>query len=156
VKILAIDPGTRRLGYAVVEVRSDPRAVAFGVIESRDRRRERRLLVMHQALAKLCAKHRPDEVAIEQTFVGKNPRAAVVMGEGRGMALLAAAGAGASVHEYAPSTVKKSVSGSGRALKGTVQERVKTIFGLAVLPPEDAADALALAWCHANRRSFQL
>lgn len=152
-RIFAIDPGTNRVGYAFVNVLSEPRALAFGTLSGRAGTKAQRLKYIYKALERLLRRYRPDQVVIERTFVGRNPQAALSLGEGRGVALLAAAQAGAPVFEYAPSEVKKAVAAGARAGKGAVQEMVRLLYALKIAPEPDPADALALAWCHANRLS---
>jgi crossover junction endodeoxyribonuclease RuvC len=109
-----------------------------------------RLAYLHTALLALLAERAPDCVAVEQVFVAVSPRAALVLGHARGVVLAAAAASGMRVCEYAPTAIKLAVTGSGAAEKPQVQAMVKRLLLLAVLPPRDAADALAVALCHAQ------
>ena len=97
--------------------------------------------------------HQPQEAAVEQVFVKRNATTAIVLGQARGVALCTAAAAGMKVSEYAATRIKQAVTGSGRAEKPQVQQMVKLLLKLAELPPSDAADALAVALCHATMRS---
>jgi crossover junction endodeoxyribonuclease RuvC len=153
VRILGIDPGTQVCGYGVIETDGrEVRALDYGVVKSKDRSLPERLRAIHEGLVTIMGRFEPDMVAIETAFFGKDARAALRIGEGRGVALLAAAERGLPVAEYAPAEVKKAVVGTGRAHKSQVQQMVRVILGLRELPaPEDAADALAIAICHLHR-----
>ena len=150
-RIFGIDPGSIRTGYGCVE--TDGRRhhlVAFGAIASpaTDSFPDR-LARIHLELSQLLAAHRPDTVAIENVFHGKNARSALKLGHARGVAILAAVQAGCHVVEYTPAEVKRAVVGHGRAEKHQVQHMIKLLLGLAAAPrPHDAADALAIAICH--------
>jgi crossover junction endodeoxyribonuclease RuvC len=109
-----------------------------------------RLAFLHAALVALVAERAPDCVAVERVFVAASPRAALVLGHARGVVLAAAAGAGLRVSEYAPAEVKLAVTGAGGAEKAQVQAMVRRLLALAASPPRDAADALAVALCHAQ------
>jgi len=154
VRVLGIDPGTRVVGWGVVEREgSRLRAVAWGALRARasDEVPER-LRVLHEGVRGLLAEHRPDLVAIEDAFFGKGARAALALGEGRGAAMVAAALAGIPVRQYPPATVKKAVTGRGSAAKGQVGAMVRVLLGLRAIPePADAADALAVAICAMHR-----
>lgn len=155
-RILGVDPGTRVAGYGVLETDGGRvRALCYGVI-----RAERgspatlpaRLLRVYRGLSETIAEWRPDAVAIEEAFVARNVRSALAIGEGRAAAMLAAAERGVPVFEYAPTLVKKAVTGRGAARKPQVQAMVRMLLGLARDPaPLDAADALAVAFCHVHR-----
>jgi crossover junction endodeoxyribonuclease RuvC len=111
---------------------------------------EQRLRILFEGVAGLIAEHAPDAVALEESFVGADARIALSVGQARGAVLVAAATAGVACAEYAPSRVKQSVCGYGRADKAQVQRMVKTILALEQVPrPNHAADALAVAICHA-------
>ena len=153
-RVLGVDPGTRVLGWGVVERKGSVlRAVAFGVLRARaaDPVPER-LLVLHEGLTELIARHRPDRVALEEAFIGKGGRAALALGEGRGTAMLAVARAGIELLQFPPATVKKAVTGRGAAAKEQVGAMVRVLLGLKEIPkPPDAADALAVAICALHR-----
>jgi len=154
VRVLGIDPGTRVVGWGVVESRgSAHRAVAWGALRApASLDVPRRLRVLHEGLRALIAEHRPDRVAVEEAFFGKGARAALALGEGRGAAILAAALADVPVVQFPPATVKKSVTGRGAAAKGQVGAMVRVLLGLPSIPePADAADALAVAICALHR-----
>ncbi len=152
-RILGIDPGTIAVGYGLVEAgASRYRAVAYGVIRCRpaDPPAERLARIFGELRAVL-AQHHADVVAIEDGFVGRNPRSALRIGEGRGAAMVAAATAGLAVVPYAPASVKRAVTCSGRAGKASVAHMVALLLGLDRIPDSDAADALAVAICHGQR-----
>ena len=153
-RVLGIDPGTSVCGYGVVDLNGpDLHTVDYGVVRAPARwPLHERLKVIHEGLAAVIERHKPQVVAVEGVFHGVNPRTAIKIGEGRGVALLAAAQAGLPVAEYSPATVKKAVVGAGRAGKSQVQQMVRVLLALSDLPrPEDAADALAIAICHCHR-----
>jgi crossover junction endodeoxyribonuclease RuvC len=152
VRVLGIDPGTAECGYGIVhESDGRIRAVTHGRWRTRPRDRlEARLLVIFDGVAQLIREHAPDAVAVEESYVGADARIALSVGQARGAALVAAATAGVDCAEYAPSVVKQSVCGYGRADKGQVQRMVRTILALPEEPPTShEADALAVAICHA-------
>jgi crossover junction endodeoxyribonuclease RuvC len=153
VKIFGIDPGSERTGYGCVETDgSRHRMVTCGTISSpASTAFPERLLLIHTRLAALLAECRPDCVAVESLFFAANVRSALKLGHARGVAVLAAVEAGVPVFEYTPAEVKRAVVGYGRAEKPQVQQMVKLLLGLAVVPsPHDAADALAVAICHVH------
>ncbi len=153
-RILGIDTGTRIAGYGIVDILSGGRlyAVDYGVIRVNTKDAfPLRLKNIYEGLTNIIEKHKPDHAAVEEIFYGKNVKAALRIGEGRGIALLSAASANLPVSEYAATTVKKAVVGSGNAHKSQVQAMVKIILNLSELPePFDAADALAIAICHSH------
>ena len=155
-RILGIDPGTRLCGYGLIEADGpDVRALTYGVLEGRGRSLPARLKVIFDGLVAVIHDARPDVVAVEGAFFGKNVRTALKIGEGRGVALLAAASSGLEVVEYAPAEVKKSVVGTGQAHKSQVEKMVRMLLRLPDDPlPEDAADALAIAVCHSHRAAL--
>ena len=157
VRVLGIDPGTQVCGYGVVDLDgADMKAVDYGVVKGLRGALPQRLKIIHEGLTAVIARHNPDVVAVEGVFRGVNPRTALKIGEGRGVALLAAAAAGVKVAEHSPAMVKKAVVGSGRAHKSQVQQMVRVILGLKEVPsPEDAADALAVAICHCHRHRLE-
>ncbi len=157
-RIIGIDPGTRVCGYGVLEVNGNQATtLEYGVVRGRGRAVPERLRAIHKGLASVIERLEPDVAAVEGAFYGKNVRSALKIGEGRGVALLAAAQRDLEVAEYSPAEVKKSVVGNGRAHKSQVQLMVQTILGLPDLPePEDAADALAIAICHHHRSALPI
>jgi len=153
VKIFGIDPGSERTGYGCVETDgSRHRIVTCGAIATPTGAPfPEKLLTIHDGLAELLAKVRPDCVAIENLFYATNVRTALKLGHARGVAMLAAVEARLPVVEYTPAEIKRAVVGYGRAEKQQVQQMVKLMLGLATVPsPHDAADALAVAICHVH------
>jgi crossover junction endodeoxyribonuclease RuvC len=152
--VLGIDPGLASTGYGVV-ARRDGRlaALAGGVIETRaGLAQERRLADIHVQISELLAAHHPDALALEDLYFGQNARTAFAVGHARGVVMLAAAQGGLACTGYTPQQVKGAVCGGGGAAKDQVARMVKTLLGLADEPrPDHAADALAVAICHANR-----
>jgi len=152
--VLGIDPGTASTGYGVV-ARRGGRLVALdgGVIQTRAGvPPERRLADIHTAVTGLLDEHDPDCVALEDLFFGANARSAFAVGQARGVVLLAAGQRGLPCTSYTPQQVKGAVCGSGRAAKDQVQRMVQALLALPEPPrPDHAADALAVAVCHANR-----
>jgi crossover junction endodeoxyribonuclease RuvC len=152
VKVLGIDPGTAACGYGIVYASGGRlQAVEFGWWRTPARERpELRLKRIHDGVAELIARHEPDAVALEESFVGADARIALSVGQARGAALVACAAARLPCTEYPPASVKSAVCGYGRAEKVQVQRMVKAILGLREPPrPHHAADALAVAICHA-------
>jgi crossover junction endodeoxyribonuclease RuvC len=153
-RILGIDPGTQVVGYGLVEPQGNRiLLIGFGVIRAPMKAPyPERLLRIHDEIVRVIREQKPDAVAIEEAFYGKSASAALRMGEGRGVALVAVAQEARMLHQYTPAEVKKAVVGNGRAHKSQVQQMVRLILGLREAPePEDAADALAVAICHCNR-----
>jgi crossover junction endodeoxyribonuclease RuvC len=150
---LGIDPGTANTGYGIV-TRRGGRLVALdgGVIETRAGTPDAaRLAAIHARVSDLIAEHGPDCVAVEDVYFGTNARSAFAVGQARGVVLLAAGQAGLDCASYTPQQVKGAVCGTGRADKAQVQRMVQALLSLAELPrPDHAADALAVAICHAN------
>jgi crossover junction endodeoxyribonuclease RuvC len=150
---LGIDPGTANTGYGVV-ARRGGRLLALdgGVVHTSPRApAHARLAEIHARVAELIEAHRPDAVAVEDVYFGTNVRSAFAVGQARGVVLLAAGQAGVECASYTPQQVKDAVCGTGRAGKDQVQRMVQALLSLAELPtPDHAADALAVAICHAN------
>jgi crossover junction endodeoxyribonuclease RuvC len=156
-RILGIDPGTAITGYGIVEETADGMAaVAYGVITtSADTPMPERLLDLHRQLGLLLSLHAPACAAVERLFFQRNVRTAIAVGQARGVVLLALAEAGLSVAEYTPPEVKQAVASYGGAGKRQVQEMVRILLRLEDIPrPDDAADALAVAICHAHSARF--
>jgi crossover junction endodeoxyribonuclease RuvC len=156
--VLGIDPGTAACGYGIVhESDGRIRALAHGVWETSARERpERRLRTIFEGVRTLTEEHAPDAVALEESFVGRDARTALFVGQARGAVLVAAALGGVDCTEYAPARVKQTVCGYGRAEKGQVQRMVRKILGLPEEPATShAADALAVALCHALASPLQ-
>jgi crossover junction endodeoxyribonuclease RuvC len=151
--VLGIDPGLANCGFGVV-VRRGHRLVATdgGVIRTpTEHAPERRLATVHEGVAALLDEHAPDAVALEALFFGENARTAFAVGQARGAVLLAAGQRGVACFDYTPQQVKGAVCGAGRADKGQVARMVQALLSLPAPPrPDHAADALAVAICHAN------
>ena len=154
-RVIGIDPGLRRTGWGVVDVDGTRLThVANGVCESRGASLAERLCSLHQALSEVIARHAPDQAAVEQTFVNKDAAGTLKLGQARGIALLVPAQAGLLVAEYAPNAVKKVVVGVGHAEKSQVAHMVALQLPKAQIAGPDAADALAIALCHAHHARF--
>ena len=156
-RILGIDPGSRVLGYAVLDcddlARKRLRYVECGVVEARrDQPLERRLAEIADGLEDVIRELAPEIVAAEDVFAASNPRTALLLGQARGAALAVCGRAGLTVHAYPPAVVKQAVTGRGRAPKEQVARMVQVLIGLRKVPRADAADALAVAVAHANIR----
>lgn len=150
-RVLGIDPGLRNMGWGVIAV-DGPRLrhVGNGIIHSEGPDLARRLSILFRGLSDVIAAHRPDAAAVEQTFVNKDAVATLKLGQARGIALLAPAEAGIEIGEYAPNAVKKAVVGAGHAGKEQVEYMVRLQLPGVALAGADAADALAIAICHAH------
>ena len=157
-RLLGIDPGLRFTGWGLVDVEGNRlRHIADGVIATDSEASvPERLRALHDALMALIAEHRPDEAAVEETYVNRNGTATLKLGYARGVALLAPALAGIPVAEYGAKSVKLSVVGTGGADKEQVQEMVRRLLPGAAIRRADAADALAVAICHAHHRASRL
>jgi crossover junction endodeoxyribonuclease RuvC len=157
VVVLGIDPGIAHTGYGVVVVRGRKLgALDGGTIDTAaDVPPERRLPQIHARVGELIEEHRPDALAVEDLYFGQNAGSAFAVGQARGVVLLAAGTAGVPCFSYTPQQVKQAVCGSGRAAKDQVQRMVGTLLALPEPPqPDHAADALAVAICHANGAPF--
>ncbi len=150
-RVLGIDPGLRNLGWGVIEVEGmHLRHVANGICHSGSGDLAVRLLVLFDQLSEVLARYAPDTAAVEQTFVNKDGAGTLKLGQARGIALLVPARAGLEVGEYAPNKVKKTVVGVGHADKGQVEHMVRLQLPGVEIAGTDAADALAVALCHAH------
>jgi crossover junction endodeoxyribonuclease RuvC len=152
-RVLGLDPGSRRTGFGVIDcTAAAERYVASGCIDVAGQDMVVRLQRIYAAVVALVEEHRPDMVAIERVFVHRNPDSALKLGQARGVALCAGVSAGASLHEYAPRAIKLAVTGYGAADKPQVARMVCTLLSLREALRADAADALAVALCHAQTR----
>ena len=152
-KILGIDPGTRIIGYGLINKRGSAiTACDYGVIRlSGKLALTERLKKIHHELGRLLKRLKPETIIVEDIFYAKDVRAMLKLGEARGVILLAASQLNVPIYEYTPAEIKKSVTGNGRADKSQVQKMVTLILGLRTDPkPYDASDALAIALCHAH------
>lgn len=154
VRIIGIDPGLRRCGWGVIDSEGNRLGfVGCGVITPPvNAPLPERLALLHAGLGELIAVHRPDEAAVEETFVSAGARSALQLGQARGVALMTPASLGLPVGEYAANLVKKSVVGAGHAEKSQVIMMVRTLLPASGVESPDAADALAIAICHAHHR----
>ena len=149
--ILGVDPGSRITGYGLIRV--DGRDIEYldsGCIRVGEKHMAERLQVIFHSLATLIGEYRPEEFAIEQVFMARNPDSALKLGQARGAAIVSAANSGLAVHEYSARQVKQAVVGKGGADKAQVQHMVQVLLALSRKPQADAADALAIALCHAH------
>lgn len=157
-KIIGIDPGTTLTGYGIIELLNGRLVpVDYGCVRPPTKMKlSDRYLILFNALEELLEKYKPEALAVETQFVHKNIQSAIKLGMARGVAVITAKRKGISVFEYAPSKAKLAVVGKGTASKQQVQGMVKALLNLAELPtPEDAADALAIAICHAQSLRFR-
>jgi len=152
-RVLGIDPGSRVVGWGVVERRgAGLRHIAHGVLRlDASAPLELRLVELFARLSETLGRHAPTAVAVEGVFTFKNARSALVLGQARGVALLVAARAGVPVFEYAPAMVKRSIGAGGAAAKAAVARAVTGFLELGDAPQADATDALAVAMCHLHR-----
>ena len=156
-RILGIDPGSRRTGFGVIDMmRSQSRYVTSGIIRVDRLPVPERLRQIFESVQSLLSTYQPDVVAIEKVFVHRDPNAALKLGQARGTIICAAALGGLPVHEYTPTQIKGVIVGRGHADKKQVQFMVRQLLHLSDMPQEDAADALACALCHARFSSFGL
>ncbi len=152
-RILGIDPGSRITGYGVIEVHGQrQRWVASGCVRCAEGDLPARIARIFSAIEHVATENRVDEVAIERVFLARNPDAALKLGQARGAAIAAVARLLLPVSEYSAREIKRSAVGSGAAAKGQVQMMVTRLLDLPVAPQADAADALAVALCHAHAR----
>jgi crossover junction endodeoxyribonuclease RuvC len=158
VRLLGLDPGLRFTGWGAIDVDGNRlRHVGDGVIATDgDAPVPLRLKTLHDALATLLAELRPDEAAVEETYINRGGASSLKLGYARGIALLAPALVGVPVTEYGAKTVKKSVVGTGGADKDQVEMMVRRLLPGALIRRSDAADALAVAICHAHHRASRL
>jgi len=155
-RILGIDPGSRLTGYGIID--SIPGKVGFvacGVIKTTVKYPlANRLNEIFDGINEVIQLHDPEVAAVEEIFMSTNANSALKLGQARGAAVVAAMQNGLGVHDYSAKKVKRAVVGYGQAEKGQVQHMIKMLLGLSKEPSEDAADALAVAICHANHQLF--
>lgn len=151
-RVIGVDPGLRFTGWGVIDRREGGRLthVASGRLATASGPLAPRLAALAEGLRAVCAAHAPDVASVEKTFVNRDPAGALKLGHARGVALLVPAEAGLAVFEYAPNEVKKTVVGVGHADKAQVLHMVRLLLPGAAPESEDAADALAIAICHAQ------
>lgn len=151
--ILGIDPGYAIVGYGLIEyIGNRFRVFDYGSIQTKaGMPTNERLKIIYDSMTEIIAKHKPDAMAVEELFFNTNSKTAIVVAEARGIILLSAIQAGLEIGEYTPLQVKQAVTGYGRADKNQVQQMTKAMLGLDKVPkPDDTADALAIAICHAH------
>jgi len=152
--ILGIDPGSRICGYGLIRARGNSlEYLASGVIRMGTLTFPERLHTIFSDISDIIIEHGPDVAAVEEVFMGKNASSALKLGQARGAAIVACTHYQLPVAEYAARKVKQALVGRGQADKKQVQQMVKSLLGLSRIPPEDAADALAIAVCHANTQN---
>lgn len=151
-RILGIDPGSHNTGYGVIDKEGNYlKQIIYGEIKPRKGVGLSGVLIeIYRRLAEVIEKEKPEAIALENIFYGKNVRSLIRQAQVRGVAIFSGADRNIPIFEYSPLEIKKAVVGYGRAEKRQVQAMVKAILKLPVLPPADAADALAVAICHAN------
>jgi len=157
IRILGLDPGLRKTGWGIIVAEGSKLGfVACGCVESDAALSlAERLRQLHEGLSRVIADWAPGEAAVEETFVNRDPQSALKLGQARGIALLAPAMAGLGVAEYAANLVKKTVVGVGHADKAQVQMMIRVLLPKAETRSADAADALAVAICHAQHRGIR-
>lgn len=150
-RILGIDPGSRKTGFGIIDVDGALASyVSSGIIRLPESELPARLKVIFDSVGELIEQYKPELMAVEEVFLARDPRAALRLGQARGAAIVAGVDAGLPVAEYSARTVKQAVVGTGRATKEQVQHMVMRLLSLPAAPAEDAADALAVAICHAH------
>ena len=153
IRILGIDPGSRITGFGVIEISGgQSRSVANGCVRIPDGTLADRLKIIFEEVTGVIDLHHPDEVAIEAVFMSRNADSALKLGRAQGAAICASVMRSLNVSEYTPAEVKQAIVGKGNAGKHQVQHMVKMLLGLSSIPQADAADALAVALCHAHTR----
>lgn len=157
-RILGIDPGFAILGYGVIDLQGNHFTVCgYGSIMT-DSKMDMpdRLKLLYSNLMEIIETYHPDVVSIEELFFNKNTKTALLVGQARGVALLACANCGLEIYEYTPLQIKQGLVGYGRAEKSQIQQMVKTILHLSEIPkPDDTADALAAAICHGHSVEYR-
>lgn len=155
--ILGIDPGSRITGFGIIEVNgSRHRYITSGCIRTKGDLTCHRLFQVYEGLSSIIQTHLPSEVAIEKIFLKDNADSALKLGQARGAAFVAVANYNLAIAEYAPRLIKKAVVGYGNADKNQIQHMVKLLLNLSDVPQEDAADALAIALCHASHQRSRI
>jgi len=154
IRILGIDPGSRTTGYGIIDsdgYRSE--YVSSGCVRAKAEDWSQRLGIIYNGIQELLIQYAPDEVAIEKVFIHRNVDSALKLGQARGAAICAVVNRALHVDEYTPTEIKQSVVGKGNASKEQVQHMVQVLLNLSAAPQVDAADALAIAVCHAHSRN---
>ena len=157
-RIMGIDPGLATTGYGFVDYQNNQfRVIQYGVIRTKSKMpMPDRLKKINECMHQLIHQYKPETIAVEELFFNANTKTALVVGQARGVVLLTASLENLPIFEYTPLQVKQGIAGYGRADKQQVQIMVKTLLNLKEIPkPDDAADALAIAMCHAHTGNFQ-
>ena len=157
-RIIGVDPGIAITGYGIIEYRGNKfNVIDYGAITTESNLPfPKRLKIVYDNLYNILLEYKPEAFAIEELFFNKNVKTAIKIGQARGVEILAAANYGIDIYEYTPLQVKQGVVGYGRAQKRQVQEMVKMMLNLKEIPkPDDVADALAVAICHAHSGKFK-
>jgi crossover junction endodeoxyribonuclease RuvC len=154
IRIIGIDPGLRRTGWGIIEITGNRLGfLGCGSVTTNDKDSlAARLLTIHDGLMRILDEFRPDEAAVEQTFINNNATASLKLGQARGVAMVVPARAGVPIAEYAPNLVKKSIVGAGHGDKAQVRMMIGVLLPKADPESDDAADALAIAVTHAHHR----
>ena len=157
-RILGVDPGSRITGYGIIDkIGPNLGFVTCGTIRTDSKNTMGdRLLLIYEGLRSVVEQYEPDVAAVEDVFLSQNPQSALKLGHARGVAVLAAMKSGLEVYDYLPKKVKQAVAGYGQADKQQVQHMVQVLLELSSSPSNDAADALAVAICHANQTILQV
>lgn len=152
--IVGFDPGIATLGYGVIktESRGKPQMIDYGIVSTpKEENLAVRLAMLEKGIKQIIEKFEPDEIAVEELFFAKNVKTGIAVAHARGVILLTAIKECGKIYEYTPLQIKQALTGYGRAEKNQIQQMVKTMLGLKGIPrPDDAADALAVALCHAQ------
>lgn len=151
--ILGVDPGLATIGFSIVEKDGNKfNVIKYGVIKTSSKKSDvERLKIIYKNIKELINEYKPDQMAVEELFFNKNVKTAIIVGQARGVILLAGAELNIPVAEYTPLQIKQAVVGYGRADKNQVQQMVKNLLNLSEIPkPDDAADALAISICHGH------
>ena len=152
--IVGFDPGIATLGYGVIKTdkRGKPEMVDYGIVSTpKDKNIAERLAMLEKGIKQIINKFKPDEIAVEELFFAKNVKTGIAVAHARGVILLTAIKECGKIFEYTPLQIKQALTGYGRAEKNQIQQMVKTMLSLKSIPrPDDAADALAVALCHAQ------
>lgn len=158
IRILGVDPGLRITGWGIVDAQGTRLSfVASGCVRSdAQATMGARLRQLHEGLCEVIGRHAPQEAAVEETFVNRDPQSALKLGQARGVALAAAALSGLEIEEYAANLVKKTVVGNGHAEKAQIAMMVRVLLPASFAASKDAADALAVAICHAQHRGARI
>ncbi len=156
--IVGFDPGLATLGYGVIETNKGGKSkmIDYGIVSThKDESLPVRLTMLEKGVKQIIDKFKPDEIAIEELFFAKNVKTGIAVAHARGVVLLTAVKECGKIFEYTPLQIKQALTGYGRAEKNQIQQMVKTMLGLNGIPrPDDAADALAVALCHAQTNKF--